>query len=937
MVKNTLVSFVFPLVILLLIQQSILVHTSCFLKDPGFKNALKGPDVTQKPCQYRSGCHTVDVNVCWMAIIKNPDCVDEYNIYYWNKLTQTKSQATKVHVGTKKSGKINKNTHEHTVTGLLPNTDYVFVLEVVEKSTKKTSGPTSFRAQSSNSGGHGGQGGSFGGSSHSGHGSQGGSFGGNSRGSGLTSYGGSGGSGGSFGGGSSSRKPTYSTCTQTNSLLTTSGAPIKVEYFYSTITKKYDMTRVILKFNPNSYVRYPGCIKSLKVTATPDSSIENQSKYKHNRFRRAIGQLPNQQRGSSSSNSYSSSSSSSSYSYSSSRGSSGGSFGGSSRATVVTKTYVHPGDITAMRQPRTTAWKQSGSMYDLTMENMKACTTYRFTIEVKTVSKSGSREIEKNLGTIRDVILPPMAFVSNFKLPLLSKVLKFDKIGNTIKIGYQTLGNSIPSSCLLKYVDAVDARLSGQGGLSSRGSLGQINPRQNEFSITPVADEAAIKILKQKGCECHDTSYLNLTTSTANNQKKYKTELGLYKTEGKLHQQKPYWESVNSPKRYIYWDKSHRTWYISEQLGKSSGKLQMEKYAESSCPADLKKTGQLNNHGKFWQTPGTFSWSKDKNMKLTCHHRQSYSGQINQPFQPNSRPHHQGGTVGEEAVKSYLRTNGCKCIDTAYYNITSTDSRTKSSNKEQLGLYKMESTNSIHNGKPYWAKRQQPPKKSYYLYWEPSKNSWYISDTLGSRTGIMTLKGNTNSKCPFNDVPAQFWHRKNAFSIMGKDKTLKTECKGPSSHGWTSHSRGSSIGSSGGYFGGQQSQSSNLQKLAAAGCNCKNKDQIKLSSTDSRTKSKHANELGVYDFEGQLHNGRPYYKKRVGSKTYYMYWNTNEKTWWIGESLTNNKPTMKMQKPSTLKCPADTLGVNDRKRYWQRKNAVGWWGDDNSATVRCGV
>ena len=101
----------------------------------------------------------------------------------------------------------------------------------------------------------------------------------------------------------------------------------------------------------------------------------------------------------------------------------------------------------------------------------------------------------------------------------------------------------------------------------------------------------------------------------------------------------------------------------------------MEKYAESSCPADLKKTGQLNNHGKFWQTPTLLSWSKDKNMKLTCHHRQSYSGQINQPFQPNSRPHHQGGTVGEEAVKSYLRTNGCKCTDTSYYNITSTDSR----------------------------------------------------------------------------------------------------------------------------------------------------------------------------------------------------------------------------------------------------------------------
>ena len=75
-----------------------------------------------------------------------------------------------------------------------------------------------------------------------------------------------------------------------------------------------------------------------------------------------------------------------------------------------------------MRQPRTTAWKQNGAMYEMTMENMKACTTYIFSIEVKTVSKSGSREVEKNLGTIRDVVLPPMAFVSNFKLPLLSKV-----------------------------------------------------------------------------------------------------------------------------------------------------------------------------------------------------------------------------------------------------------------------------------------------------------------------------------------------------------------------------------------------------------------------------------------------------------------------------------------------------------------------------------
>ena len=56
------------------------------------------------------------------------------------------------------------------------------------------------------------------------------------------------------------------------------------------------------------------------------------------------------------------------------------------------------------------------------MDKIKPCSTYRFEIKIKTMTKSGNRETEKDIGTVRDVILPPMAFVSNFKLPLLSKV-----------------------------------------------------------------------------------------------------------------------------------------------------------------------------------------------------------------------------------------------------------------------------------------------------------------------------------------------------------------------------------------------------------------------------------------------------------------------------------------------------------------------------------
>ena len=92
-------------------------------------------------------------------------------------------------------------------------------------------------------------------------------------------------------------------------------------------------------------------------------------------------------------------------------------------------------------------------------------------------------------------------------------------MGNTIKIGYQTLGNSIPSSCLLKYVAAVDAKLAGQGSSSllRGGSSGSLHGShgQSVLAPRPSHDDAVNKILRQKGCECHNTPYLNLTTTTA--------------------------------------------------------------------------------------------------------------------------------------------------------------------------------------------------------------------------------------------------------------------------------------------------------------------------------------------------------------------------------------------------------------------------------------
>ena len=70
----------------------------------------------------------------------------------------------------------------------------------------------------------------------------------------------------------------------------------------------------------------------------------------------------------------------------------------------------------------------------------------------------------------------------------------------------------------MKYVAAVDAKLSltqpshgkgGRGG-SLHGSMG------SSISSRPNREDDAIKqILKQKGCECHNTIYLNLTSTSA--------------------------------------------------------------------------------------------------------------------------------------------------------------------------------------------------------------------------------------------------------------------------------------------------------------------------------------------------------------------------------------------------------------------------------------
>ena len=47
----------------------------------------------------------------------------------------------------------------------------------------------------------------------------------------------------------------------------------------------------------------------------------------------------------------------------------------------------------------------------------------------------------------------------------------------------------------------------------------------------------------------------------------------------------------------------------------------------------------------------------------------------------------------------------------------------------------------------------------------------------------MYMENNANGVCPSNTVTGKYWERKNSFNVMGRDKTMKIECKGPGKAG----------------------------------------------------------------------------------------------------------------------------------------------------------
>ena len=507
------------------------------------------------------------------------------------------------------------------------------------------------------------------------------------------------------------------------------------------------------------------------------------------------------------------------------------------------------------------------------------------------------------IGKVDNIKMKSLAEIPNFRLPPISKVLRITPMVVSPKIEMQ-FNSPIPTTCLEMYLDAIDMKLASTGPQVGPGCSRPLSPG-------PMGgiDSDMTKKLKEVGCQCHNSRFVNVTSTDKKTVSKHKDVLGKYELNGAMFNNKVYYakkvpQTATKPaKTYmLFWADSIKAWMISDMLTNDKKKaiLKMEDNALGlECPS--------NPSTKFWTRKGLVGWSKDKTMAVKCLSEQSQRPPLVQPT-----PSPMGGSTS-----SLLLEHGCKCANTKLVNLSSTDSRVLSKHRLELGAYKFE--NKLQDGKPYYVKRNLT--NTYYLFWKQSAKSWWIANSLTSTKPLLRMQKNVDTSCPENPTTKK-WERKNAIGVWGSDKSMKLTCEESATR--PSSRRPSSV------IDPSTSGKSGPTILREHGCKCASQMLVNISSTDSRVLSKHRLELGAYKFENKLQDGKPYYVKRNLTNTYYLFWKQSAKSWWIANSLTSTKPLLRMQKNVDTSCPE-----NPTTKKWERKNAIGVWGSDKSMKLTC--
>lgn len=550
----------------------------------------------------------------------------------------------------------------------------------------------------------------------------------------------------------------------------------------------------------------------------------------------------------------------------------------------------------------------------------------------------------KSLGKIENVILPPLARIEGMRLPPIQSVLRLKETLTTIKIDMEP-DSPVPPSCLIPFIDAVDSTMKvlqdlylsgdqsrtrsgmnpghadgiGSPACSRSPSVGPGSPLPGGGPLTPTAsvDPNFLKnsqMLRDAGCTCWNTTAVNVTSSDQTVLTKHREVLGQYVFEGQMKADKPLFVKRNvSGSEYIYWNNKTKEWWVTDTLNATKPTMRSKAGKDLVCVSNVVSGKQL----QFWERQSSFvGWSDDNTFNVTCVPTPVKAGAGSGPGFPDTRS--SGKVLESEAIKQ-LKQHGCVCQTSAQVNLSSTDSRTMKDHKEQMGLYTFEG--QWYENHPYYTKNSLTSRDVFYLFWDKSEQTWYIAQQLGQKLPLLKMEPNVNTKCP-GDPTLKFWERKNLLGSWGTDETMTLKC------------HGNNLLANSGQVLRDDDQKKEL--LRQAGCKCYSSLHVNISSTDSRTIRKHGDELGEYTFEGKLHEGKPYYVKSprvMSGKKYYVFWEPESRTWWLGDQLGSRNPSMKMNDDTDLLCPADP--PTKKSKAWMRKNLIGVWSDDDSTKVNC--
>jgi len=255
---------------------------------------------------------------------------------------------------------------------------------------------------------------------------------------------------------------------------------------------------------------------------------------------------------------------------------------------------------------------------------VKDCNEYNF--EVKFFAPTS-----KEVGKVSNIRLPALADVPGYVPPPITSVMSIS-YGTSGKPVYGVkTASGVNSACLPAYFEAYDAythRLENEVNYQTKeGDRVQGIVKDSKTQLDTSQEE----LLRKTGCVC-TSPHIEFATTNAEHKKKHPEMFGHYHFQG-MHKNKPFYKRMDliglpaptpgkpipstGPKKpaFLFWDDKTKQWVFANAVGSKSGiDFSTASNSLAKCPGDPPATGT-------WQYKSSVlrRWKKDTTLKVSCH------------------------------------------------------------------------------------------------------------------------------------------------------------------------------------------------------------------------------------------------------------------------------------------------------------------------------